>query len=533
MGAPDLIIPVRMEVDKALKALMKIGGAGTKAGDDIAAGARNAKKGLDDAKPAADGFGKSLLDLTRTQIGLSAIRATADAIGTAFNETAKYVQESAKQFVDLRKTMQEVASLKGSANTNQFTIQEATKAQQFHLTPQEYRDFRAQFMNYAGAQLGTGENGAVAPGAKLTTEQGEQYAGRIAELMKASGVSPAVGAELAGSLLENKQGPQNVDELIKELSRTFNVLEKGRVPLAQALPQLSRIMAYGVSATDAAKMFSIAAPAALGEEGMSVEAAMRSIQEMKSKGTGEEFGVKQGMSDYESVKAFAIIINKRTQDLIAAGKTEKEAQDAVAALLEEKKVANDVRERRGLVRGFGRQGIELGGFERYERIEQETAADFDAARKKRYEDSIQGRDDAIAAAKAVEMAKMGERNSGVARFREIAETELIAGGAFEKVQPAAELAARLPGASDARTILINQQAIRRTSAMFGETAGARDTAAAVNQGLTDQLLRELLKRLESIDEQTKIASAKKVNIGAQPPGKPLDARPPGGDNKRL
>ena len=370
----------------------------------------------------------------------------------------------AKEFQGLRKSMQEVATLKGSGNTNEFTLQEAQKAQQFHLNPQEYRDFQAEFMNYAGAQIGTDEKtGKVAEGAKLTAEQGEQYAGRVAELMKGSGVNPAVGAELAGSLLENAKGPQDVDELMKQLSRTFNVLEKGRVPLKQALPQISQIMGHGISSEEAAKLFSIASPAAPGQEGNAVESALKAIEEMKAEGKGEDFGVKRGMGQYESVKAFAENINKRKADLVAGGKTEQEATDEVAALLKEKGVAADIRERRGLVAGFARQGVELGGFKRYEKIQEETPEDFEAARKKRYEESIQGRDDAIANAKAVEMAKAGERNSGVARYREIAETELIRGGAFEKVQPAAELASHLPGASDARTILINQQAIRRAS----------------------------------------------------------------------
>ena len=67
-------------------------------------------------------------------------------------------------------------------------------------------------------------------------------------------------------------------------------------------------------------------------------------------------------------------------------------------------------------------------------------------------------------------------------------------------------ASHLPGASDARTILINQQAIRRARAMLGEREQASDTVTAVNQGLTDQLLRELLKKLESIDNETRKAN---------------------------
>ena len=91
--------------------------------------------------------------------------------------------------------------------------------------------------------------------------------------MKASGINPQIGAELAGALLEQKKGPQDVETLMKELSKTFTVLEKGRVPLAQALPQMTQIMGHGISAEEAAKMFSIVAPASPGQEGTAVEAA--------------------------------------------------------------------------------------------------------------------------------------------------------------------------------------------------------------------------------------------------------------------
>ena len=199
--------------------------------------------------------------------------------------------------------------------------------------------------------------------------------------MKGSGIDPRIGAELAGSLLKNKKGAQDVDALIKELSTTFQVLEKGRVPLARALPQMSQIMGHGISAEEAAKMFSIVVPVSPGQEGIAIEAGLRAIEDMKAAGTGEDFGVKRGTSQYDSVKAFAENINKRKADLVASGKTQQEAEDELSATLKDRGVAADVRERRGLVAGFGRQGVELGGFERYERIARETPEDFEAAQE--------------------------------------------------------------------------------------------------------------------------------------------------------
>ena len=236
------------EADAAKRAQQEIVGAAAaavKTSSSIKCASAGAAGGLDGVAGAARGVGSEFAGLLKAQIGLAAIRSTGTALISTFKDVGDYVRRSAEEFAGLRKSMQEVATLKGVANAGQFTLDEAKKAAAFNLTPTEFRDFQAEFQNYAGSQIG-------GPQGKLTEAQGENYAGRVAELMKSSGIQPAVGAELAGSLLENAKGPQNVDALMKQLSTTFTVLEKGRVPLGRALPQMSRIMGHGISAVESA-----------------------------------------------------------------------------------------------------------------------------------------------------------------------------------------------------------------------------------------------------------------------------------------
>jgi len=491
-----------MDLDKALKALQKIADQGKKTGDDVAGGM---KKGEESSKS----FGAELGNLMKAQMGLSAIKATAQAIAGEFRETTTYIMQTAKEFQGLRKSMQEVATLKGSPNTNVFTLAEARKAQGFNLTPQEFRDFQAEFQNYAGAQIG-GPNG------KLTEDQGEQYAGRVAAMMKASGIAPAVGAELAGSLLEQAKGPQDVEALMKKLGTTFQVLEKGRVPLSRALPQMSQIMGHGIGPEEAATMFSIAAPASPGREGIAVEAGLRAIEEMKNKGTGAEFGVTRGMGQYESVKAFAENINARKQAMVAGGMTEQMALDELTALLAERGVAANVRERRGLVAGFGRRGVELGGFKRYEQIAAESPADLEAQRQARFEASAQGKQDKIDAAQGV-------ANAEIAKRRQIAEIELTKGGRFEKVPFQERAVAGIGSATgltgDLRTAQNNRQVIARARAERGEATSLRDEAMSRSLSLTDELLGELIglqKKNNELVEQAAKGTGKPIPVSETP-----------------
>jgi hypothetical protein len=506
MSDPALVIPMRIDGKDALKVLNAIAAASAHAGTAGAAAGNAAGAGMKHAAEGAQGYGRELANIMKAQIGLASVKQVASAVRESWDDTAKYVQNAAKEFQNLRKTMQEVATLKGEQNSTEFTLKEARQAEAFHLNPSEYRDFQAQFQNYAGAQIGD-----VAQGAKLTGAQGEDYAGRVALLMKGSGVNPAEGAELAGSLLENSKGPQDVDALMKRLSTTFQVLQKGRVPLSRALPEISQIMGMGVEAEDAAKMYSIVSPAAAGQEGTSVQAALRAVQEMKSKGTGEEFGIKTGMTAMESVRAFAGNVNDRKQALMAGGDTEQAAQDKVMQLLMEKHAAADSREARGLVSGFGRQGVELGGFERYDKVAAGVSGSYEADARKTYLEGKEGRTDAIRTAKAVADAEMGARNEGIERRRQIAEVELEKSGGFEKFGAGEVARSLLPGALDVKSQKINEQMIRRGRAEAGQRfVGADQAAASYSQGATDAVMRDILGRIEE--------NTRKGGMAAPPPG---------------
>ena len=494
---------------------------------------------------------RRLVALDTAQMAFSMIRSAGQVIGSEFKRTADYVKQMASEFADLRKTMQEVATLSGNpeGNSNEFTTAQAKEAQKYGLKASEYRDFQAEFLNYADSQVGD-----TTKGAKLTEEQGQQYTGRVAALMKESGVNPAIGAELAGSLLENAQGPQDVDKLMEQLSRTFTVLEKGRVPLDCALPQLSRIMAYGVKSEEAAKMFSIVSPASPGEEGTSVEAAMRAIQKMKTKGTGEEFGVKQGMGEYAAAKAFSENINKRTQDLMAEGKTQKMAQDMVAKELIEKEVAADHREARGLVRGFGRQGIELGGFARYEQIEADTPMDFEAARKKRYEASDEGRHEAARIDTEAARIERSENQQDVMLELERGAKAATKSGELEsgQLEMLSRQATGTVAGVEPEQQIINEETVSslrkragvpsQDRAPFFSTEPGEVMQKAADIGWRSQEsvnaeIKELLKKIAentAKDEKTLGASREKLGavLGAGGVGAALSAPPAGGANKR-
>jgi hypothetical protein len=532
MDAPDLIIPIRMDPSKATAALTAVAG-----------GAKKATVGVQELGAGAQQTTKTLLAIQAAQVAFNMIRQSVAAVSQEYKRAADYVKSLANDFADLRKSMQEVTTLRGQANDDKFTVEQAKKAQQYGLTSAQYRDFQAECLNYAGSQVGD-----ITQGAKLTEEQSDEYAGRVAELMKGSGISPQIGAKLAGSLLENAKGPQDVDKLMERLSRIFQVLEKGRVPMSRALPQISEIMGMGVSAEDTAKMFSIVSPAALGEEGTHVQAGLQAIEDMKIEGTDEEFGVKRGMSKYESVKAFAESMNKRKQELIDAGKTDQEATDEIAALLKEKGVAGTIHERRGLVAGFGRQGVEFRGFQRYEKIEHETPTDFEAQRRQRYERSDQGKADVEAIREAVGQAIHGEREQAVKLELDRAHAQVTESGVLKEPTMVNSLREKFGafGGVDVEQQLTNRRALanltKRAVELGIPTTGDERTAKGRSELTIESLasqdrinddIRTLLRAIkEAIEKQAAVAGA--ISSGALTAGvtAALSAPPVGGAGKR-
>jgi hypothetical protein len=485
---PDLVIPVRMDLDKALKGLTRLGEQGQET-------ARKNKEGFQEAQSGVEGFHDRVSALLATQMSLAVLQRVGAAIGSEFKRAADYVRDLAKDFADLRQTMQQVAALKGQPNTNLFTIEEVKKGAAANLTPDEWRRFQENFQSYAGAQI-------EGPQAKLTAGQAEEYQQRVAAFMKARGVPSEQGAELAGALLEYATGPQDVEKLMGRFGAVYQTLEKARTPVPELLPQLARVMSHGVSAEQAAQMLATVAPAAPHEEGVAVEAAMRSILEMKQKGI-EDFGVKKGMTPMEAIKAFSMNINERRKALIAQGKTDQEAEDVLLGQLAEKKVAVDVREARGLVQGFGYQGIQLGGLERFRRYTEETPADFTARAVKEYEQTDAGKAAKRAADLAVARAERRAQYQGVVAEREAAKAELTRGGEGE----AAGLECIIRGMTGFLTGQTAQEQIGSEQALFrvrqrAKAVGVTEREAETRDASLDRFTRDVpFRSMESVNNE--------------------------------
>src|SRR4051794_9100909 len=271
MADETLIIPVRFDRKSAAADLKNVEAAGRAAGDATAKGMDHASQAAHGMAGAAKGVGNELANLMKAQLGLSALRAVAGQIADSFRETAKAVHESALQFQQLRAAMQQVAALTGQKNQTQFTLEQVARAQAAGLKPEEWVKAQEEFQSRAGAYL-EGDQ------ARLDQGQGAEFQQQIASFAKARGIVPSEAMALGGGLLQFSEGQQDPKELMERYERVFKTLERAPTPVAQLLPQMSRVMSQGFSPEEAAQALAIMSEAMPGEEETGVENALKAFR---------------------------------------------------------------------------------------------------------------------------------------------------------------------------------------------------------------------------------------------------------------
>jgi hypothetical protein len=503
MDAPDLIIPVRFETGKAVTGLHAVEQAGARAGDTTAAAMDKAGSAAGRAGKEAMGFARELAAIQKAQIAIQAVERVGGAIADQLRRAAEFTRETAREFIELRRQMQQVAALTGKANQNQFALGQVQAAARANLKPEEWVKFQEEFQSRAGAYLEGDQQ-------RLDARQAEEYQAQIAEFAKARGIAPSEAAGLGGGLLQFSQGPQDVQSLMDRYGKVFKTLERAPTPVAQLLPQMSRIMSRGFSPEEAAQSLAIMSEAMPGEEETGVENALKAIRDVQLKGRGEELGLKEGMTPMQMLEA----ASRRLTERQAAG------EDLDTMLAE---YAPDLRERRGVM-GFMTRGVEAQGFARVRGYAAETPADFTSKAIEEYRGSDAGKQAARDADEALARAERGQVNVRIEELRQEARTQLTREGRFEQARILDVLRAALGKAWTGTTIeeqLINEQAIQMARQRAGVVPGEAGRVGATATGIeASKVVEESLRKLVEYEEEKRRAR-NGAPISAPPP------RPPG------
>lgn len=474
MGDKELIIPVRLDSSKAKEGLRDVGRAGKQAGDDV-------KEGMDHAGGGIKSAGQELKSFLQAQMGLSAAKNLATALGDEYRKVSEEIARASKEFQAFRQSLQGVASLTGQQNTNKFVESEIQRAQKANVTPEEMKQFRDSFLAKASLYVGEGKD------AKLSTKDADEFQQYLSEYAKQKGVSQQEMAGFGGGLLAQQKGKTTAAEMKKQAGKVFATLEASSAPVAHLLPAMTRAQAAGFSANEASQVLSMMPEIAPEEESTYMLRAVSALRETTQKGKGDKLGLKKGMDPYKLLTTAVENIKKRQ----AAG---EDLDDLITEATHGEEVSGRA------LKGLVGQGPE--GFARWKRLQEEVPDNQLEQTIQEGRKSDAGRQYAVDAAKAAERARMGMRNDAIARRRDIAETELMKSGAFERPATWGEMGASIiPGGDmDRKSIQTNLQMIRRARAELGEASGVGDAKAALNRGTTDELLRELIPKIAEMEK---------------------------------
>lgn len=496
----------KTEADKGLDAFER---KASKATDRARDGMGRFAKSTGEASKEVEGLGSSigraggeLATLIKAQMGLGAIKGIAQAIGSEWNRIADEIGKASREWQQFRQSLQGIAALEGKGNTNAFAASEVDRAERARVTPQEARQFREAFLAKASLYVGEGAN------AKLSSKDADELQVALMEYAKDKGVSQEEMAGFAGGLLAQEKGKTSAAAMKEKAGKVFATLEASSAPVAHLLPMMTRAQAQGFSAEEASQTLAMMPEIAPEEEGTYLLRAVSALRERVQKGEGGKFGLKKGMTPYQ-------ILTTAVSNIRARQAKGEDLDDLLTAATGGEEVSGKA------LRGLVNQGPE--GFARWRGV-------MDKVSKTQLQDTIlaerkteSGRQRHVDSVLAAERARLGIRNDTVERRRQIAEAELLKGGELERVNWGQAIGGYLPraiGGTDLKASLINQQAIRRARAELGEGMGVKDKFISTNQGATDELLRELIKRIEHQTET--------IKRGQQSPGRapaPIPSRP--------
>lgn len=239
-AVPELIIPMRLDIDEALKQLNKLKG---KAGEEIegvdkkAKGASESVGLLGKTVGEAGSYMKSFVGF---QAGLQAIHMVAGAIADEMARVSKNIDKSTKDFSDFRKSMIEYAGITKTPLNNAMVGKTIGDAKMAGIDPKQYIELQKMMLEKTGGQIGI----------NTTKEQIDEITRELAPYMQAKDINPADIAGYAGMIMRDMPKGTSTKQIKDMFGRGFGVAEDATGDTKQLLPEIVQAGSAGFSVKD-------------------------------------------------------------------------------------------------------------------------------------------------------------------------------------------------------------------------------------------------------------------------------------------
>jgi hypothetical protein len=495
--APDLIVPVRMDVDKAIARLQKLSSQGKQAGDDVAGGVKNAEKSLHALGAGAAGAASALLKLNLAQIGMNSLKQLGEKMTGVLSDAADYAKKLAADFVQIQKAMQDVVAITGQKNNDKFVLEEIKKGEAANLTPAEWTDFREKYTAQTSMYVGDTE------GSKMSPKESEELESIAAEFAKAKGISTGDIANTIGGMLVQKKGKTTSKEMLKDLDEVYATLEAASADPKQLMSGMTELMAAGFTSKTAAQTLAQMPEIASHQEATYVQQTVMDIAEQtRARKLGAAQGVEVGAEPRQQLKGLTTFLRSKMDEGATPQEREKILQAEIA-----KFTTQDIAIR--TLSGLARQGPKA--MEEWEKIVDKTPADQISRSIAEDRASNAGKVRAVEAKQTAAKVKTGAEEQPVQLRMAMAEAELEKEKRFTRPQLAELANDWIPKFMEADCKLREQQINVRALYRAKQEVGDEDMTAVGTLSMSNRATdKALMNLLEKIEENTRKKGTEKV-----------------------
>jgi hypothetical protein len=453
------------------------------------------------AAASANSTASTISNMVKAQVTLSTLKGVADAMNSVMKDASDYTSRVANSFITTQKAMQGIAALAGKTNTNAFTLSEIEQGAAANLKPEQFTAFRDAFLSKASNYVGD------KPTAKLSAADSDKFQASLAEYAALHGVPAAEMADFAGGLLAQAPGKTDAATMTTQAGKVFATLEASSAKVGHLLPHMTRVMAQGFSATEAAPMLAQLPEIAPEEEGTHMLRLIAEVRQLSLDKKEKPFGITKGMRPAAQIEA--LIGN------LAGRQAKGEDLDTMIQGVTKEQIAGNT------LRGLVRQGP--AGLKQWKDILKNTPDDQVATDILAGRQSDAGQQMHAEAQLAKEEAVRGARMTGVERLKLEATAQLTKEGRWDT--PHIDDYLRKPlswiKGTSVHDQLVNERAVDLANQRSGLPPGQQAPLVA---GAAQQVADERMRRLLELMERQNVLLEQNAAVKQK---RPLAVRPPG------
>ncbi len=316
MNTSDLIIPLRVDAGNAPATLAALGTPTKQVSRESVAGARQTANEIHELT-------ESMLSTVRSLGTLGTAKEVFGAVRDCAKVCSHYVGRISRDFIDFRRTMQQLVILSQHHNYNQCTVEQARSATASSVTPQERIKLQAYCHSYAGGYIEKKQPG-------LNSEQMQEYQ-KSDKCIKIPSIDVDLDAQVGGRLLQFSEDNQIVPDVLDLSGDVSKTIKSVPVSVSPLMPETLRIAPLSAQTKQEAQLLGVMSHAVPGHKESEITNTLNALTTGRPEVNSADFDLTNGMPRLREVEATSGMLHAKK----VTGENFKLSLEAVASNVRE------------------------------------------------------------------------------------------------------------------------------------------------------------------------------------------------------